>query len=151
MKVVVQKVSEASVTVENTCVGEIKHGFVLLVGIEADDTVRELEKAADKIAQLRIFEDEDGKMNRSIKDVGGSILSISQFTLAADCRKGNRPSFIEAMRPEDALPHFNRFNEMLCKHLITVETGVFQAHMKVCLINDGPVTIVLNIKDGKVL
>lgn len=151
MKIVIQKVKEAKVIVDSESVGAIQEGFMLLVGIEVDDGERDIQKAADKIAQIRLFEDADGKMNRSIQEVGGKILSISQFTLAADARKGNRPSFIGAMRPELANEYFEQFNAKLREHGIEVQTGKFQHHMNVILDNDGPVTVILTIKDGKVI
>lgn len=151
MRIIIQKVKESSVKVDGNIVGQIKHGFLLLVGIESNDTEIEIQKAADKIANMRIFEDEEGKMNRSIFDVGGEILSVSQFTLAANVQKGNRPSFIGAMRPEQANDYFMMLNSKLKDLGMKVETGIFQKHMDVSLINDGPVTIILDIKDGKVL
>lgn len=151
MKIVIQKVKEAKVLVDNLIKAEIKQGFVLFVGIEKEDTVIDTKKAADKISKIRLFEDEDGKTNLSLNDVGGEILSISQFTLAADVRKGNRPSFINAMDPETANELFNSFNQHLEEHSLNVYTGVFQAHMNVILDNDGPMTIVMEVKDGKVL
>lgn len=151
MKIVIQKVKEARVLVDQEIVGEIKKGYMLLVGIEVNDTDEDIRKAADKIAMMRLFEDEDDKINLSIQDVGGAILSISQFTLAADLRKGNRPSFIQAQRPELANTHFEAFNAQLRSYGIAVETGRFQTHMNVQIDNDGPVTVVLNVKDGKVV
>ena len=151
MKVVIQKVKEAKVVVEDKIVGSIDHGFVLLVGIETTDTLQDIEKAADKISKIRLFDDEDGKINLSIQDVKGSILSISQFTLAADIRKGNRPSFIGAMAQYKAQEYYELFNEALRKEGIDVQTGVFQTQMNVILDNDGPVSIVMEVKDGKVL
>lgn len=151
MKVLIQKVKQASVDVENIPYNSIRKGLVLFVGIEDGDSEKDLIKASDKISKLRIFEDEEQKMNRSIQDVGGSILSISQFTLAADCRKGNRPSFIKAMSAEQANGYFEKFNELLRKKKIEVKTGKFQTHMNVKLNNDGPVTIFMEVKDGKVL
>lgn len=151
MKVVIQKVKDAKVIVDEEIVGQVSHGYMLLVGIEDGDTAADIKKASDKIAAIRLFDDENGKINRSIQDVGGAILSISQFTLAADCRKGNRPSFINAMEPVMANTLFESFNTGLRHHGIHVETGIFQTHMNVILDNDGPITIVLNIKDGKVI
>lgn len=141
MRVVVQRVKHASVTIEGRIKGEIEQGFVLLVGIHEADTLREAEYLAKKIAQLRVFEDETGKMNRSLADVSGAILSISQFTLYAQTKKGNRPSFVKAARPEVANPLYEAFNQELRVHGIPVETGEFGADMDVALINDGPVTI----------
>ena len=151
MKILIQKVKNAAVDVDNIPYNSINEGFLLFVGIEDGDSEKDLFKASDKIAKLRIFEDEYGKMNRSIQDVGGEILSISQFTLAADCRKGNRPSFTEAMSADSANAYFEKFNELLRKHKIEVRTGKFQTHMNVKLDNDGPVTIFMEVKDGKVL
>lgn len=151
MKIVIQKVKQAKVVVEEMIVGEIGHGYVLLVGIEVDDTIQDVERAVQKITNLRIFDDQEGKINLSIKDVGGDILSISQFTLAADCRKGNRPSFINAMNQIEANELYQIFNDKLRDNGFKVETGIFQKHMNVILDNDGPMTIVLNIKEGKVI
>lgn len=151
MKIVIQKVKEGHVIVEDKTIGSIGVGYVLLVGIESTDTEIDLKKAADKIVKLRLFDDEAGKINLSIEDVKGSILSISQFTLAADIRKGNRPSFIGAMEPQQAHVYYEKFNEYLRAYGIPVETGVFQAMMNVRLDNDGPVSIVMEVKDGKVL
>lgn len=146
MKVVVQRSKRASVTIENEVVGQINHGLVLLVGITHEDTEEDASYVADKIAGLRIFSDEDGKMNLSVLDVQGAILSISQFTLYGDCRKGRRPNFMAAARPDHAKPLYERFNEMLRDRGLIVETGVFGADMDVSLINDGPVTLVLDTK-----
>lgn len=144
MKVVLQRVKRASVTIEGTVHGKIAQGYLLLVGITEGDTETEARKLADKIVDLRIFEDENGKMNLSIEQVGGAILSISQFTLYADCRKGRRPSFSKAARPEVSNPLYEKFNECLRERKMHVETGIFGADMKVELLNDGPVTIVLD-------
>ncbi|MGL4522696.1 MAG: D-aminoacyl-tRNA deacylase [Bacilli bacterium] len=144
MKVVLQRSKQASVTIEGDVVGSIERGLVLLVGITHDDTEKEVKWMADKIAGLRIFEDAEGRMNVSVSDVGGAILSISQFTLFADCKKGKRPSFTAAARPELAEGLYNQFNEEVRKHGLDVQTGVFGADMQVQLINDGPVTIVLD-------
>lgn len=151
MRIIIQKVKESSVKVDDEIVGQIKKGFLLLVGIETGDEEEDIQKAADKIANMRIFEDDNGKMNLSIFDVGGEILSVSQFTLAANVQKGNRPSFTGAMRPEQANEYFMLLNQKLRDLGLKVETGKFQEHMDVSLINDGPVTIILDIKDGKVL
>jgi len=144
MKVVLQRCKEAKVTVQGEAVGSIGQGLMLLVGITHEDTEKEAAYLAEKIAGLRIFEDEEGKMNLSVTDIGGAILSVSQFTLYSDCRKGKRPSFIAAARPEQAEPLYNRFNEMLREKGIVVETGQFGANMDVALTNWGPVTIVLD-------
>ncbi|AZK43714.1 MULTISPECIES: D-aminoacyl-tRNA deacylase [Erysipelothrix] len=151
MKIVIQKVKEAKVVVDQAIVGEIKQGYMLLVGMETGDSDADIKKAVDKIASIRLFDDAEGKINLSIQDVGGAILSISQFTLAADCRKGNRPSFSNAMEPTQANTMFEAFNTGLRNHGLKVETGIFQTHMNVILDNDGPITIMLNIKDGKVI
>ncbi|WP_068779816.1 D-aminoacyl-tRNA deacylase [Paenibacillus sp. GM2] len=144
MKVVLQRCKEAKVTVQGETVGSIGQGLTLLVGITHEDTEKEAAYLAEKIAGLRIFEDEEGKMNLSVTDIGGAILSVSQFTLYGDCRKGKRPSFIAAARPEQAEPLYNRFNEMLRGKGLVVETGQFGANMDVALTNWGPVTIVLD-------
>ena len=144
MKVVLQRCKEAKVTVQGEAVGSIGQGLMLLVGITHEDTDKEAAYLAEKIAGLRIFEDEEGKMNLSVLDIGGAILSVSQFTLYGDCRKGKRPSFIAAARPEQAEPLYNRFNEMLREKGLVVETGQFGANMDVALTNWGPVTIVLD-------
>lgn len=147
MKVVLQRSGAASVTVEGNVTGKIEKGYVLLVGITHDDTEEDLDYAAEKIANLRLWEDEEGKMNLPISEVGGSILSISQFTLYAETKKGRRPSFVGAARPEHALPMWEQFNEKMREKGLKVETGVFGAMMDVSLINDGPVTIILDTKD----
>jgi len=144
MKVVLQRCKEAKVTVQGEVIGSIGQGLMLLVGITHEDTEKEAAYLAEKIAGLRIFEDEEGKMNLSVTDIGGAILSVSQFTLYGDCRKGKRPSFIAAARPEQAEPLYNRFNEMLREKGLVVETGQFGANMDVSLTNWGPVTIVLD-------
>lgn len=145
MRIVVQRCARAEVRIADTVVGKIGQGFMLLVGITDTDTTADADLLAKKIAQLRVFEDPDGKMNLAIADVGGAILSISQFTLYADCRKGNRPSFIRAARPEQASPLYDYFNETLrTTYGLTVETGRFGADMQVDFINDGPVTILLD-------
>ena len=145
MRIVVQRCSRAEVRIAGTVVGRIGQGFMLLVGITATDTIADADLLAKKIAQLRVFEDQDGKMNLALADVGGAILSISQFTLYADCRKGNRPSFIRAARPEQASPLYDYFNETLrTTYGLTVETGRFGADMQVDFVNDGPVTILLD-------
>ena len=151
MRVVVQRCVRAEVRIDGVSVGKIGQGFMLLVGISETDTTSEADLLAKKIAQLRVFEDEAGKMNLAIRDVGGAILSISQFTLYADCRKGNRPSFIRAARPEQASPLYDYFNETLrTTYGLTVETGRFGADMKVDFINDGPVTILLDTDDARI-
>ncbi|MBK8046131.1 MAG: D-tyrosyl-tRNA(Tyr) deacylase [Anaerolineales bacterium] len=144
MRAVVQRVSEASVTVEGAVVGQIKRGFVVLLGVTAADTGREAALLARKIVGLRVFEDQDGKMNLALADVAGEVLAISQFTLYADMRKGRRPSFTEAARPEIAEPLYQEFCRRLVAEGAAVQRGVFQAHMLVTLVNDGPVTLILD-------
>ena len=145
MRVVVQRVNKAQVTIDNEVVGKIKRGFLLLVGLREGDELDQVKKAADKIAKMRIFEDEDGKTNLSLKDVNGEILSVSQFTLLANTKKGNRPSFVEAMRPPKSKDLWENFNQELENRGFHVETGEFGADMQVSLENDGPSTIVLDI------
>ena len=144
MKALVQRVSEASVTVGERVVGSIHRGLLVLLGVEHGDGERQAEFLARKIVQLRIFEDEAGKMNRSVLDMGGAVLAVSQFTLCADVRKGNRPSFIGAAPPELANPLYARFCDQLAGHGAPVARGEFAAHMAVRLVNDGPVTIWLD-------
>ncbi len=143
MRIVLQRCKQASVTVDGKVVGEIGKGFMLLVGITHEDTDEQIQYLADKIVNLRVFEDEEGKMNRSLLDVGGDILSVSQFTLYGETAKGRRPSFTAAARPDFAEPMYEKFNEALRERSVTVETGVFGAMMDVSLINDGPVTLIL--------
>jgi D-tyrosyl-tRNA(Tyr) deacylase len=147
MRVVVQRSKEAKVTVDGEITGQISFGFVVLVGVTHDDTQADVEFIAEKIANLRVFEDEEGKMNHSLLDVGGDVLSISQFTLYGDCRKGRRPNFMQAAKPDMAQPLYEQFNSALRAKGITVATGVFGAMMDVQLTNDGPVTLVLESKD----
>lgn len=144
MRVVVQRSKEARVEVEGQTVGEIRQGLVLLVGIRHEDTINDVRWMADKLVNLRIFEDEDGKMNRSLLETGGQILSISQFTLYGDCRKGRRPNFMAAARPEQAEPLYEQFNQLLREHGVDVQTGRFGAMMDVKLTNWGPVTLVID-------
>lgn len=144
MRVVLQRVKYAQVTVDNRCIGKIDKGFMLLVGITQEDTLETVQKVAKKCVGLRVFEDEEGKMNRSLEDVHGDILSISQFTLYADCKKGRRPSFVMAAKGEQANTLYEAFNEELRNYGVHVETGKFGADMKVELLNDGPVTILLD-------
>ena len=146
MRVVLQRVSHASVTVEEKVIGKIQRGFLLLVGVTHDDAMEDMEYLVRKIVQMRIFEDEEGKLNRSIQDIGGEILSVSQFTLYADTKKGNRPSFSKAAPGDVALEMFEQFNGLLRDTGIPVEKGQFGADMKVELLNDGPVTILLDSK-----
>ena len=147
MRLVVQRVSEASVEIEGEINGQIKQGFMVLVGITNDDNEEIVDKMVNKLINLRIFEDENEKLNLSLMDIEGSILSISQFTLYADCRKGRRPSFIDAAKPDISSPLYDYFNESLRSQGIHVETGIFGAMMKVSLINDGPTTIILDSKE----
>jgi D-tyrosyl-tRNA(Tyr) deacylase len=147
MKVVVQRSSQANVTVEGKITGEIDFGFVVLVGITHEDSLDDVQFVADKIANLRVFQDEEGKMNRSLLDVGGQVLSISQFTLYGDCRKGRRPNFMQAAKPEHAEPLYEQFNNALREKGITVETGLFGAMMDVQLNNQGPVTLIIESKE----
>ena len=142
MKIVLQRVSSASVKVDSKIVGRIEHGLLLLIGFSSSDTEESVLPTLEKIVKLRIFSDEEGKMNKSVFDVEGSMLLISQFTLYADTKKGNRPSFIEAARPEHAIPLYEFFIAEMKKRITKVETGIFGADMKVELVNDGPVTVV---------
>ncbi len=144
MRAVIQRVSSASVTVEGETIGSVGMGILALIGVEAGDTDRDLAYIADKTPNLRIFEDDQGKMNRSLLDIGGGILAVSQFTLLGDARGGRRPSFIAAARPEVADPMYERLVENWRARGIEVGTGVFGADMKVSLVNDGPVTILLD-------
>ena len=146
MRIVLQRVAHASVTVDEKVIGKIQRGFLLLVGVTHDDAMEDMEYLVRKIVQMRIFEDEEGKLNRSIQDIGGEILSVSQFTLYADTKKGNRPSFSKAAPGDVALEMFEQFNGLLRDTGIPVETGQFGADMKVELLNDGPVTILLDSK-----
>ncbi|WP_426353846.1 D-aminoacyl-tRNA deacylase [Exiguobacterium sp. R-39] len=143
MRVVLQRVKEASVTVEGAVTGQIDQGFLLLVGITHDDTLEQVNWLADKIAGLRVFEDEEERMNRSLQDVEGKILSVSQFTLYGDIKKGRRPAFTKAAKPDLANELYEAFNARLRQQGIVVETGQFGAMMDVALVNDGPVTLIL--------
>ena len=148
MRIVLQRVKSASVSIEGLVVGEIEQGFLLLVGVGPNDTRDDAPYLARKIAGMRIFSDENGKMNLSIDQVGGKILSVSQFTLFADTKKGNRPSFTGAASPEAANKLYEEFNEILrTEYGLIVETGEFGADMQVSLVNDGPVTILLDTKN----
>ncbi|MDO4721093.1 MAG: D-aminoacyl-tRNA deacylase [Peptostreptococcaceae bacterium] len=150
MRVVVQRVSSASVEIieadSRHVSGKIGRGLMVLLGISDEDTEEDLEYICDKVTGLRIFEDEEEKMNLALKDVGGSILLVSQFTLYGDCRKGKRPSFIKAARPEKAIPLYEKMIARMREQGYTVETGVFGAHMSVSIQNDGPVTLIIDSK-----
>jgi D-tyrosyl-tRNA(Tyr) deacylase len=146
VRAVVQRVSRASVRIENDVKGEIGCGLLVLLGIAHDDSEADALHIAEKIVGLRIFNDEDGKFNRSLHDVGGRVLLVSQFTLHGDCRKGRRPSFVNAARPEQAIPLYETVIDTLRKREVQVETGEFGAHMEVELVNDGPVTLLLDSK-----
>lgn len=143
MRAVIQRVSQAKVVVDDKTVGQIGKGFMILLGVHEEDTQADVDYLVGKISKLRVFEDDQQKMNRSIMDVGGEILSISQFTLFADTKKGNRPSFVQAAKPDTAIPLYEAFNEGLRQVGIPVETGIFGADMKCHLVNDGPVTIII--------
>lgn len=142
MKIILQKVKKASVSVDNKIVGSIDKGYCLLVGVHKESAEEDAKYLAKKVAQARLFEDENDKINLSLKDVGGSILSVSQFTLYADTKKGNRPSFTSAAGAEKANELYEKFNKFLREEGVTVETGIFQTMMEVNIVNDGPVTIV---------
>ena len=143
MKLVIQRVNSASVTIENKIYSSINKGLLVLFGVEKDDSEDMLEYFAQKLLKLRIFEDEKGKMNKSLIDINGEILVVSQFTLCADCKKGTRPSFDNAKEPKIAKEYYEKFVEILKKSGINIKTGVFGAHMQIELINNGPVTIIL--------
>ncbi|MUV07429.1 D-tyrosyl-tRNA(Tyr) deacylase [Planococcaceae bacterium Storch 2/2-2] len=147
MRVVLQRCKRGAVTVDGETVGAIERGYVLLVGIQQGDDEAALDYVANKIAGLRLWEDESGRMNDSIVEIGGDILSVSQFTLYGDVRKGRRPSFTEAARPEVAEPLWEQFNDKLRAYGLRVETGTFGAMMDVSLVNDGPVTILVESKE----
>ena len=143
MKLVIQRVSKASVEVSNKVVGKIDKGFMVLIGIKKGDTTKEADYLVKKLCNMRIFEDENGKMNLSVKDVKGKLLIISQFTLYANCQSGNRPSFTDAQKPDEANELYEYFCKKCQEENIEVEKGIFGAHMDVSLVNDGPVTIVI--------
>ncbi len=148
MKAVIQRVSSCSVTVDGQITGQINSGFLILLGVENGDGERQAEKLCDKIASLRIFTDENDKMNLSLSDINGEVLVVSNFTLCANCRKGRRPNFEAAARPETAEPLYEYFCERMKSNGISkVEKGIFGADMKVSLLNDGPVTIVIDTRD----
>lgn len=149
MKIIAQRALDASVEVDKEIIGEIKKGLVLLVGFTEGDDKETIIKMINKVINLRIFDDENGVMNKSLLDTNGSILSISQFTLYADTRKGRRPSYIKALGGEAAIKLYDEFNNMLKENSIDVQTGKFGADMKVKFINDGPVTIILDSEDYK--
>lgn len=145
MRALIQRSREASVTIASEVVGRISHGLVVLLGVEHEDTTEDADWLAGKIVQMRIFSDAEGKMNLSVQDVGGAILVVSQFTLHSSTKKGNRPGFTRAARPEVAIPLYEHFKKVLAQSL-TVECGIFGADMQVALINDGPVTIWMDSK-----
>jgi len=148
MKIVIQRVSEASVVIDNSEVASIKKGLLVLLGIVNEDTKEDIDWLCNKIANLRIFTDENGVMNRSLKDSEGDIILVSQFTLHASTRKGNRPSYIKAAKPDVAIPLYENFKETLQNTLgKSIQTGEFAADMKVNLVNDGPVTIIIDSKN----
>ncbi len=151
MRVVIQRVTSGSVSVGQQVVGEIGVGFVLLVAVSHDDKEADARTLASKIVGLRVFSDNDGKMNLSLGDVGGSVLLISQFTLYGDTRKGRRPSFVDSASAEIAAPMIDRLGTLLSEAGVPVQTGVFGAAMRVELVNDGPVTLILETKNGKML
>ncbi|RMH62028.1 MAG: D-tyrosyl-tRNA(Tyr) deacylase [Calditrichaeota bacterium] len=151
MKVVLQRVSRASVTVDGQITGHIDEGLMLLVGIAVGDTERDVAYMADKCLNLRVFNDEQGRMNRSLLDTGGAILAVSQFTLLGETRKGRRPSYIQAAPPEQAQTLYNLFVENLRQKGVKVACGVFGAMMQVELVNDGPVTLIIESKNGEKL
>lgn len=144
MRLVIQRVTSGSVTIDGRVNGAIEKGYVVLVGFGQNDTESLLDPMIDKMINLRIFEDENGKMNKSLLDVNGSILSVSQFTLYANCRHGRRPGFTDALHPSKAIPMYDLFNQKIIEKGVHVETGIFGADMKVSIQNDGPVTIILD-------
>lgn len=146
MRVVVQRVKHASVTINGTVNGKINNGFLVLLGIQSTDSEQDVDYLVKKLTNLRIFSDENDKMNLSLKDVNGELLIVSQFTLYANCKEGNRPSFVEAAKPDIAIPLYEYFVSECKKIIPVVETGIFGADMKVDLLNDGPVTIIMDSK-----
>ena len=146
MRAVIQRVSEASVKVEGNTVGEISHGLLILIGVQEDDEKEDADWLVQKILNLRIFGDDCGKLNLSVIDIQGEILCISQFTLIADYKKGNRPSFIKAAKPDKAIPLFDYFKDKMAESGLKTESGIFGADMNVSLLNDGPVTILMDSK-----
>ena len=149
MRIVVQRVKYASVTIDGKVNGEINNGFLVLLGIKSTDSKQDVDYLVKKVINLRIFTDENDKMNLSLKDANGKLLIISQFTLYGDCKDGNRPSFIEAAKPDVAIPLYEYFVSECKKQIPIVETGVFGADMKVELLNDGPVTIIIDSENKK--
>ncbi len=147
MRIVVQRVSKASVSIAGNLYSEINYGFLVLIGICDDDRYDDIEWLTQKIINLRVFGDELGKMNRSIQDINGEILIVSQFTLFASVKKGNRPSFVASARPEIAIPMYEKFIDELKQYDIKIQTGVFGANMQIELVNDGPVTIIIDSKN----
>ena len=143
MRVVVQRVKHASVTINGTVNGKINNGFLVLLGVQSTDSEQDVDYLVKKVTNLRIFSDENDKMNLSLKDVGGQLLIVSQFTLYGDCSEGNRPSFIEAARPDEAIPLYEYFCNECAQKGFDVQKGIFGADMKVQLLNDGPVTIII--------
>lgn len=143
MRAVVQRVKQSSVKAGNEVVGQIGRGLLVLLGVARDDTVKDADYLVNKIINLRIFEDPDGKMNRSLLETGGELLAVSQFTLLADCRKGRRPSFVEAADPHKATDLYEKFVDRVRQNGVKVQTGRFRAMMEVALINDGPVTVII--------
>ena len=146
MRVVVQRVKHASVTINGTVNGKINNGFLVLLGVQSTDSEQDVDYLVKKVTNLRIFSDENDKMNLSLKDVNGELLIVSQFTLYANCKEGNRPSFVEAAKPDIAVPLYEYFVSECKKIIPVVETGLFGADMKVDLLNDGPVTIIMDSK-----
>lgn len=146
MRVVVQRVKHASVTINGTVNGKINNGFLVLLGVQSTDSEQDVDYLVKKVTNLRIYSDENDKMNLSLKDVNGELLIVSQFTLYANCKEGNRPSFVEAAKPDIAIPLYEYFVSECKKIIPVVETGIFGADMKVDLLNDGPVTIIMDSK-----
>lgn len=146
MRVVVQRVKHASVTINGTVNGKINNGFLVLLGVQSTDSEQDVDYLVKKVTNLRIFSDENDKMNLSLKDVNGELLIVSQFTLYANCKEGNRPSFVEAAKPDIAIPLYEYFVSECKKIIPVVETGIFGSDMKVDLLNDGPVTIIMDSK-----
>lgn len=146
MKVVLQRVSEAHVKVDDEIVGKIEKGLMLLIGVDETDEISDADWLVKKVLDVRVFSDEEGKMNHSVRDINGEILCISQFTLISDYKKGNRPSYIKAAKPDKAIPLFEHFKAEIKKSGLKIESGIFGADMKVSLINDGPVTLVFDSK-----